>query len=447
MDLQRINRRLALAAGLTVASLASGAGFTILEQSVSGIGGAFAGGAATASDASTAFFNPAGMSYLDSAQVQAETHYLMLNAYFTNKGTTTTTSSGSTVATSGGNSEGGFKTPVPSAYFVQPLGHGLTLGFSMNCPFGLGTEYDSDWAGRYMAIKSQITTVDMSPSIAWRVTDKLSIGAGMDCYYIDANLTSAIDFGRNGTSTFDGFTNMKADDDAYGYHLGVIYQVTDSTRIGVAYRSQVTTHLKGTVDFTVPANYVAYLNSIGYGSTATYIQSLFADQGVGAVLKLPASASLSVVQSLNDKIDLLADVTWTDWSTFYSLDLNFENAATEAYAGKAQIENWRDTFRYSTGLTYKWSDTLKLRMGLCYDEAAVRSAYYRTPRIPDAKRYWIATGLSWQLSTHSTLDAAYVHIFVADPDVDNSIHTSNEHVVGTINASMDIVSLAYTYSF
>jgi long-chain fatty acid transport protein len=435
MDLQRINRLLSLAGGLSLASLASGAGFTILEQSVSGLGNAFAGGAASAEDASTMFYNPAGMSRLGSAEVQTDMHYLVLNAYFKNRGSTTTSTG---AATTGGNSSGGFSTPVPSMYFFQPLGDRFAAGISVNCPFGLGTDYSDGWVGRYMAVKSQITTVDVSPCLSWKITDSFSIGAGADLYYIDANLTNYIDFNKDGTPLYDGFLNMKADDDAYGYHVGALYQVTSDTRIGLSYRSEINTHLKGHADFTVPSNLPSAMASVPV---------IFADQGVYAALTLPSSASLSVYHNLTDTIDVMADVTWTDWSTFKYLDLNFANATTEAVAGKAQYENWQDTFRYSTGLTYKWSRSLKLRTGICFDGAAVRGPEYRTPRIPDAKRFWIAFGANWQITDSSSLDLAYVHIFVDDPEIDNSIHTSNQHLVGTIEAYMDIVSVSYTYKF
>ncbi|HNX04302.1 MAG TPA: outer membrane protein transport protein [Opitutales bacterium] len=437
MELNRTKSLLALASGLTIASLANGAGFAIVEQSVAGLGNAFSG-AAGAEDASVMFFNPAGMSFVDGPQVQAGTHYLMLNAYFKNSGTVTTSPSGATVTTSGADSDGGFKTPLPNLYYLQPLTSKLTAGLSVNCPFGLGTEYDEGWVGRYMARKSEIQTFDVSPALSYKVTDSFSIGVGFDLYYIDANLTSDIDLNKDGTSLLDGFTNMKADDDAYGYHLGMLWQATTSTRFGLSYRSQITTHLKGTADFTLPANLPSALAAA---------QAVFVDQGVGAELDLPSSLSFNVYHNLTDKIDLMADVTWTDWSTFYSLDLNFENALTESVAGKAQIENWRDTIRYSAGMTYKLSDTLKLRGGLCFDPAAVRGAEFRTPRIPDAKRFWVSTGLNWKLSDKASMDFAYVHIFVDDPDVDNSTHTAGQHLVGTIEAYMDIVSASFTYKF
>ena len=430
-----MNSQLLLAGSLAIASLASGAGFTILEQSVSGIGNAFAGGSAAAEDASTMFYNPAGMTYVSQAEVQGGVHYLELKAKFKNDGTTTLATN---TATTGGNADGGFQTPVPNFYFLQPLTRSLTAGLSVNTPFGLSTDFGKEWVGRYMACRSKILTVDISPNIAWKATDKLSLGLGIDCDYVDANLSNAIDLNGDGTPAYDGFSNLKADDKAVGYHLGAIYQFTPSTRVGISYRSQIRTHLEGTADFTLPSSLPGALAAAQY---------VFVDQKVGAQLTLPQSASISVFHNLNDKVDLMADITWTDWSSFKYLDIKFDNALTESVAGKAIYENWQDTFRYSIGASYKLTNKLKLRAGTCYDSNAVRSSYYRSPRIPDASRVWLATGLGWQVTERSSLDFAYVHIFVSDPDIDNSIHTKNQHLVGTISADMNIVSASYTYTF
>ena len=437
MELHRTKSLLALASGLTLASLAQGAGFAIVEQSVSGLGNSFSG-AAGAEDASVMFYNPAGMSFVEGSQIQTGMHFLMLNAYFKNTGTLTTTPAGTTVPTSGTNSQGGFKTPLPNFYFLQKFDSRLSFGLSVNCPFGLGTEYKDGWVGRYMALKSEIQSIDVSPTVSYKLTDTLSIGAGLDCYYVDANLTNDLDLNKDGTPLYDGHLDMKADDNAFGYHFGGMWQATPSTRIGLSYRSQINVHLAGHANFTLPANLPAPLAAA---------QAVFVDQTVGAEIDLPASVSLNVFHNLTDKIDVMADVTWTDWSVFHALDLNFGTALTESVAGKAQMENWRDTIRYSAGMDYKLSNTLKLRGGLCFDPAAVRSPEFRTPRIPDAKRFWVSTGLGWQISEKMSLDFAYVHIFVDDPEVDNSIHTSSQHLVGTIQAYMDIVSASFTYKF
>ncbi len=435
MNQNRLLHLLVATGALALAVPAHGAGYAILEQSVSGLGNAFAGGAAAAEDPSTIFFNPAGMSRLDSVQLQAQAHWLTLGAYFSNDGSHLGTKDNDLGPITGRNNDGGFSVVVPSLYFVYPLPAGFTAGLAVNSPFGLATKYDSDWVGRYMAVKSEIKTIDVSPCISYQVNDQFSIGAGLDVYTIEANLTNAIDFNQDGTPLLDGFSNLEADDDALGAHLGLLWQARPDTRLGVNYRSQVVSHVKGDADFAVPP---ALAGSAGL---------VFFDQNVSSTLRLPASASLSVLHNLNDKIDLMADITWTDWSSFGTLDIDFANPATEAVAGREIPEEWRDTWRYSAGVSYKWSDTLKLRGGVCYDTAAVKSSRYRSPRIPDAARLWLTCGLSWRMAEHSVLDFGYVHIFVEDGGINNDSHTRNQVLIGEIEAQMDIVSLAYTHIF
>ncbi len=435
MDLQRIKCLMSVATGLSFAVAANGAGFAIIEQSVSGLGNAFAG-AAAAQDASTIFFNPAGMILLDKPEVNSGIHVIIPSAKFINEGTTTTSYAG-TVATQGDNANGGATAFVPNLYYVHPLSERLVVGIGVHAPFGLATEYDKEWVGRYMAVRSEIKTINVNPSIAYRINEKLTIGAGVSAEYVYANLTNAIDLNRDGTTLLDGFNDLEGDDIGFGWNLGLLYEVSKTTRFGIHYRSEVKTRLKGTADFTLPELPPAM---------AAYAV-VFADQKIEADLTLPDSLSVNFYHELNDKWAVMGDVTWMGWSDFYDLDIDFESATTEAAAGKAIIENWRDNWRYSVGANYKASDRLLLRGGLAYDQTPVKSDDYRSPRIPDASRVWVTAGLSWIMSPGTTLDVGYVHIFVDDPVVDNSSHTSYQHVKGTIKAHVDILSASCTMRF
>ncbi|MFA5257198.1 MAG: outer membrane protein transport protein [Opitutales bacterium] len=433
MEIQRIKRLLTIASGLTLASAASGAGFAIIEQSASGIGNAFAGGAAVAEDASTIFFNPAGMILLKQPEVQTGVHMIAPQAKFTNKGSTTS----GVYPTQGPNADGGETAFVPNFYYAHPINDRLVVGFGIHAPFGLATEYDKDWVGRYQAVRSEIKTVNFNPSVAYRINDKFTIGAGVSVEYVSAHLTNAIDLNRDGTPLLDGFNDLKGDDIAYGWNLGLLYEASPATRFGAHYRSSVKAHLEGDADFTLPE----------LPAPMAMYAVVFADQKIGADLTLPDSLSVSFFHQLNDKWSVMGDVTWMNWSTFYKLDIDFETALTEQYAGTAIIENWRDNWRYSLGTDYKMSDTVTLRGGLAYDQTPVKSSEFRSPRIPDASRVWLSLGLSWDVSQNMTLDAGYVHIFVDDPNVDNSTHTAYQHVIGTIDACVNIFSVSMAYRF
>lgn len=396
----RFNR---LATGLVLAGcthLAHAAGFALIEQNASGLGNAYAGQAAAATDASTVFFNPAGMTYLPDRQLVLVGHLIKPEAEF----------SGSSTIGGGNGGDAGGLAFVPNAYFAARVTPDVVLGVGMNAPFGLKTEYDSTWAGRTQAIKSELKTINLNPSIAWKASEAISLGAGVSIQYAEATLTNA---SPAGLVTVDG------DDYSWGFNLGAIWQVGQATRVGLAYRSEVDYTLEGTVTFSgVPA-----LNG-----------------PVTADTTLPDSASLSLFHKLDERWDVLADVTWMGWSDFDELRILRTSGALVGVTP----ENWDDSYRYSLGANYRFSDKLILRGGVAYDETPVSDAY-RTARIPDEDRTWIAFGAQYRLSDRSALDFGYAHLFVKDADI-NKLE-GPVRLTGTYDSSVDILSAQYTHSF
>jgi len=396
----RVNR---LATGLVLAGcthLAHAAGFALIEQNASGLGNAYAGQAAAATDASTVFFNPAGMTYLPDRQLVLVGHLIKPEAEF----------SGSSTIGGGNGGDAGGLTFVPNAYFAARLTPDVVLGVGMNAPFGLKTEYDSAWAGRTQAIKSELKTINLNPSIAWKASEAISLGAGVSIQYAEATLTNA---SPAGLVTVDG------DDYGWGFNLGAIWQVSETTRVGLAYRSEVDYTLEGTVTFSgVPA-----LNG-----------------PVTADTTLPDSASLSLFHKLDDRWEVLADVTWMGWTDFDELRILRTSGALVGVTP----ENWDDSYRYSLGANYRFSDKLILRGGVAYDETPV-SDTYRTARIPDEDRTWIAFGAQYKLSDKSAFDFGYAHLFVKDADIDKL--EGPVRLTGTYDSSVDILSAQYTHSF
>ena len=315
----------------------------------------------------------------------------------------------STIGGGDGGDAGGLAL-VPNAYYAFRLTPDVHLGIGMNAPFGLKTEYDSTWAGRTQAIKSELKTVNLNPSIAWKASETLSLGAGVSLQYAEATLTNASGF---------GLATVKGDDVSWGFNLGALWYVNDATRIGLAYRSEVDYTLEGTVTFSgLPA---------GNGP-------------VTADATLPDSASLSLFHKLNERWDLLADVTWTGWSDFDELRI----VRTSGVVVGLTPENWDDSFRYSVGANYRLNDKLTLRGGVAYDETPVSDAY-RTARIPDEDRTWIAVGAQYRLSERSKIDVGYAHLFVKDARINKT--ESGVTLTGTYEASVDILSAQLTVDF
>jgi len=186
----------------------------------------------------------------------------------------------------------------------------------------------------------------------------------------------------------------------------------------------------------------AYRSEIDYTleGRATFTGNALANGDITADTTMPASASLSLFHRLSPKFDLLADVTWTGWSAFDALRIVRTNGTLLSYT----LENWEDILRYSLGTTWHMSDKLSLRGGVAYDEAPV-SDIYRTPRIPDGARTWIAFGGQYRLSKQSALDFGYAHLFVNAPGLRSSDNGTTLN--GEYDSQVDILSAQYTHSF
>lgn len=400
-----------LAAGLFFAGgahLAHASGYALIEQNASGLGNAYAGAAAIAGDASTIYFNPAGMTLLPDRQAVVAGHLIKPKAEFS--GTATPNIGG------GQGGDAGDWALIPNAYLAYRLTPAMHLGLGINSPFGLKTEYDADWIGRMQAIESDVKTVNLNPSIAYKINDVFSVGAGLNVQWMEATLTHRQPLGLPPAPVT--LMKIEGDDYGWGYNLGALWQLSAATRVGLSYRSEIDYKLDGTSSTSDPV--VVSLNG-----------------PVTAEVTVPDSASLSVFHKLSPTWDLLADVTWTGWSDFDDLPIR-------GTVNSTTIENWKDVLRYSVGATWHMSEKLSLRGGLAYDEAPVPDAY-RTPRIPDGSRTWIAVGGQYRLGKASAIDFGYAHLFVSDPSL--NVTANGTTLVGEYDNAVDILSAQFTHSF
>ena len=389
---------------------AQAAGFALIEQSASGMGNAFAGGGAIAEDASTIFFNPAGMTYIEGTQLVGAIHLIKPTVDFNG-------SISGTGKAGGDGGDAGDLSFAPNFYYKRDLTNTVKFGLGINAPFGLKTEYDATWMGRFQAIKSEVKTININPAIAFKLNDQLSVGAGISAMWAKAELTRAFNLGPSAETT----VKIKGDDWGFGFNLGAIYQATADTRLSVAYRSKVNQHLEG--DSTSPL--IAALNT-----------------NVTAAITLPETFSASAFSKLNDTWDLMGDVTWTRWSQFKELRVDFANAVPDSVTQ----ENWSNTLRYSIGANYHYSEDIKLRAGLAYDEEAI-SDQFRTARIPGNDRKWVSLGANWKVSPSSSIDVGYAHLFISDASINKNEGAGNGTLTGTYDGSVDILSAQYTHNF
>lgn len=337
----------ALVVTSVISSTSYSAGFGLIEQSVTGLGRAFAGGAAVADDASTIYYNPAGLTNLKHPELDIGLNFLAAKIEFTDSGSTSAFAAPLTGGDDGDVANNAF---LPNLYYSTPLNDRLHVGIGITTPFGLATEYDDSWKGRYHAVKSDLRTININPTIAFKATDKVSVGFGVNLQKIDLELTQMADLGGLGGPAFsqkaDGKVNIEADDWSWGYNLGLMLQATESTRLGLAYRSKVSHTLKGNATLR----------------TAT--GALAADENIMGNVDLPESLSLAVHHQFNTKWAVMGGATWTRWSRFKELAIISDGPLLSS----TKQENWDDSMRYSLGVSYQYNDKWTLRSGIAFDE-------------------------------------------------------------------------------
>ena len=437
--------RIALFATVCFSTNVLAVGFALEHQSVSNMGYAFAGGAASAEDASTIFWNPAGMTRLPGRQLVVGLNAIYGSARFSNQGTTSPAGPAFPITGGDGGNPVGLNW-VPNLYYSADLGRDLKGGIGINSPFGLKTEYPADWMGRYHAIDSALKSLNINPSIAWKARDGVSLGGGLNFQYFDAELSNAIDYGAACFAAIgpaacaaagitpqgrDGIAKVSGDSWGVGWNVGALFDVAPGARVGIAYRSSIKHEVKGRATFENPALPGAFA-ALTAGAQ---------DTGARSTIKTPDTLSVSAYGDVSPQWSLLGDLTWTGWSKFNELRVRFDNGAPDAVAPA----NWRNTLRLSLGAAYRLDDRWRLRGGVAYENSPIRDEF-RTPRIPDNAHTLIGVGFNYGVTKAGSLDFAYMHAFVKDAPVNTSTPTAGT-LAGTYKVRADVISLQYNHSF
>lgn len=421
------------------------AGFALNEMSAAAIGNAFAGVGATADNASTIYYNPAGLSRMSGQQFTVGGAAIRPSIDFSNSGSVTATGA----RLSGGNGgDAGSWSAVPALYYATDVMPALRFGIGLQSAFGLKTEYDNGWVGRYQALKSELQTVNLNPTLAYAVSERFSVGAGISAQYAKVELSRAIDFGticagalgpaRCATAGLlpqskDGKVKLDGDDWAFGFNLGMLYMPTSTMRFGLAYRSSIHHTLSGgEARYEKPAGLPALLAS----------NPAFATSGVTAALNLPETVNFSAYMELDPKWALLGDINWTRWSRFDELRVKFGNGSPDSVVR----EEWRNTTRVGAGLNYRYNDAWTLRTGLSYERSPVKDAF-RTPSIPDAGRTILAFGLQYRPTAQSAWDLGFAHVFVKDASINRADLPLGGRLIGTYSNDVNILGLQYSHAF
>lgn len=434
-------KRLPLALALVLAATGvHAAGFQIKENSATGLGRAFAGSGAAPGDAAVIANNPAAMSLLEGYVLQADLSLIDLSVESNLSGTDAL----GRPLTGGDGGDAGDLSPVPAAYFSAPVGERMRLGVSLTAPFGLKTEYDTGWVGRYHALTSDLRTIYLGLALSYEITDAFSLGGSLIYQYADAELSNAVDFGailaaQGLAPTFlpqsaDGRATVTGDDYAWGWTLGALWQVNDRFNLGFNYRAEIDHELSGTVDFVVPGDAAT--------AFAQLPGNLFTNTGGRADLTTPAVATLSGYWQATDRWSVMADVSRTYWDSFEDITIRYENPAQP---DTVDPQFWRNTWFASLGTDFRLDDRWTLRAGVAYDQTPTQLGY-RTPRVPDTNRRWLSLGASFEPTDAWLLSAGYTRIFSNEPGIVLESETGST-LQGSTQATTNLFAVSAAYRF
>lgn len=443
-------RHWGLVGSLSIALTASmgtamAAGFQIREQSAKALGNAMAGASAGAEDVSYMAYNPAAIGRLPGNQLTGSLSYI--DPEFKLKHAQASTALGTPIQ--GNSEEGDVNAVVPALAAKWRLNDQIDIGLGVYSFWGLKTDYNRGWIGRYHAVDTNLTTVAINPAFAFKPTPRLSLGGGLIAQYANARLTNAIDFGTIGASLGlpganpaqqDGFARLTGDDWGFGFNAGALYELTPSTRIGIAYRSKVEHTIKGHARFTPDSAGIANVLGTAPGGA-------FQDTDGKADLTTPATANLGVWHQVNDRLTLMAEVQWIDWSAFDRLVVKFNNNTPDSVID----QKWKDTWFGAIGANYRLTDRWLLRGGLAYDQTPVPNPQYRTPRIPDTDRKWLALGATYSPLANFDITGSWVHVFLNDGK--SNLKASDEgnstrgNLRGTYELSADVFAVQASWRF
>lgn len=454
----------AVLSAISASYVYAGAFSLYTESSPLEVGNYAAGAAAEAADASTGWYNPAGLSLLKHQQLTVGGVGVLPSSQLSGASTFSVQHVTPYVQTFNkiNGAENAF---VPSAHYALPLGEKTTFGFSILAPYGLSTNWGESSPVRYAATLSKFTTVNFSPELGTQVSDHFAVGAGLDLQYAQVTFNQMIGVPAVLQALELFYPNLQPSDDdtlsynkghsfGVGFHVGVMGMFHDNhTRVGLNYQSQMRHRFNGYSKLSGP------LASSG---------NLFADPVLPYAVRqndnlysnpiyLPDILTLSAYHDLNPKVALLGSVVYTGWSSFQKIQLNNvpvpningSGDVTSATVNASTIENYKDVWRVALGVNYHVNDLWMLRAGTGYDQTPTRN-YYRDVRLPDADRWALSVGTHYQVKPCLGLDVGYTHLFaVGHPSIDtttalNATTSYNVDASATVSADLVGAQLVWT---
>lgn len=394
-----------------------GAGFSILEQSVTGMGRSLAGMAAETREPSALYFNPAAGGWHDRPTMAVGTHVLTGNVRFHNTGRTTAQGkkSGDIIGT----------TLIPNLALVLPFEEQFSFNMTMSATSGTATNYSSKWMGRYNAIDTEIAVIELNPSFSWHPCERLAVGVGVLAQYADLYIKQAVPLAILG-GRGDAKVKMEGDTWAYGFNFGIMFKPWEKTTLGLSYRSKM---------------------DLNYDDVTAEVKGagVHVRRGAKTTLKMPPSVNFGIQQGLTDAWRVMLDISWTRWSKMKEMKITLK----EPLAGISSLSetmDWHDNWRFALGTEYDLSDRWTLRFGGAFDQRTVTAHHNKVAKLPDSNRYWISCGASYQWTENLRVDFAITHIFFHPSEI-RQIDITGEQIHGKFVGYTNLVSLGMKYDF
>lgn len=310
----------------------------------------------------------------------------------------------------------------PVHFFAsQRINNDFAVGLGFTTPFGLGTKWDDDWVGKYLALNTNLMVFTISPVLAYQITDGLSISAAFVYSFANVEITK-----KNSQAPFEGdaFIKLKGNDNsAFGYNLGLLYKPINTLSFGVSFHSQIKYDFKGTAEST----------------GAELLSDQLPKGDITAKLTTPMNLAFGIAYEIMPEFKVSADFQYIGWSSYDTLAIDFKDPK---YDDQAAPRLYDDSYIVRLGGEVKLSSQFNALAGIYFDKNPVKPDYI-SPSLPEGNRFGLSLGLEYKLFDNLGLSASYLHIFASQVTVSNSMDFFN----GTYNSSADIAALSLSLGF
>lgn len=466
-------------------------GYKLLEQSVSSMGNAYAGRGAQITDATLVHSNPAALTQLQGQQFSAGANLIAVRTKYHDAAAQS--ANGMPVD---GRTDGNVNLTevVPFMFYSNQLSEELSWGIGFYVPYGLSSNYQQDWVGRYFADETSIQVLSLQPSIGYKIADNFSVGFGLSVNRAEGKLSKYKDhnglceLGANINQIYGGadvYNNaycdshyqVKGDDIALGYTLGIHSEPVSGTRIALVYHSQVKYTLKG--DSVITNTPILGASVAGLDGFTVFAPNLPAiDNSTGKLassnrrteaskldLTTPATFVASLDQQVTEQLSLQFSANWTQWSKFRSIDIVSDDANPSISLNTQSEKNlnqpgyigyipeyWHNTWSFAAGATYQYQPDLALKAGIAYDENPIRQSH-KTARVPTTDRTWLTVGANWKFAPDMTMDFAYGYMFMDGVSIDEHEYNVqderlyNSGVQANYSTKAHVLGVQFNYVF